>query len=165
MKRRRLLAGVASVAAIAGGGRLGSQTLFEGDETDGWTPEVTGADVTLEPGARATVSLQAGDVAGVNLGTAGSSADVSFEFSDAELDPSPSTVFAMRPPTWVWDERTAVAIAVPVLAADDARRGTYEYAVTVYDEFPEDEIEIPTDGERDDSGWDSRTETFSVTVE
>lgn len=164
MNRRRFLIGGGTVLTAANGGCLHSPDLLGADDSDEWSPDLIVPDVELEQGTHTTVDLAAENVAGLTVGSTGHTEQLSFEFSEVTIDPSPATVFTMRPPTWVWKERTSVTVALPVSATVDAQPGTYDIAVTMYDVFPDEPIEIPSEDERDGSGWTSKTGSFSITV-
>ena len=120
MQRRRLLAGIATSAAVAGC----LARLRAGDP-----------DLTLSQGSTGVLAFEVTEVGGISasLNTAG--ARLHIEYDDVTLDPSPMGMLLGPRGTWIYEEtQEEVEVAIPVVTADNAYHGTYDLTIRTWAE-------------------------------
>lgn len=120
MQRRRLLAGIAAGASVAG--CLGR--LRAGDP-----------DLTLSQGSTDVLATVVTDVGAIRASLQAAGARIRIDREEATLEPSPVMKLLGAQGTWIYEEsQEYVEVAIPVVAADNAYHGTYDLTIHTWSE-------------------------------
>jgi len=133
MNRRQLLASGGTGMTLGLVGCIDSVYGLAGGTN--WSPTVDGSEPTVTPGDEATLTVQAMEVAALQIiESDGDALTIEKNISDAEVSPIPYTQLDSDPPYWLWESRTSVEAAFPLSVAADAEPGEYHYEVRVFAE-------------------------------
>lgn len=165
MNRRRIVAtiGIAITAPLVGCLST-AESDTPGDDSE--DPEmrsvtITAAEPELAAGERATLTVEATDVVGVQILPEPAPHMISFGLSDAAVSPSPTATYQMNPPAWHWDTESTVEVELPVAVANDAQPHEYGYAVRGVTNWPST---VELGDEEWTNEWETAEERFTITV-